>query len=193
VTVAAVYEREGETLVRRRFVDAEHSIVLRAANVREERTGVHARVSIGCNGASLAWGTFNVEKDEERVRLANSAYGHLNGLAASYPKAYLKHDLDTFCAGLWDEQLAVFAPEPMAGSAESAARRCSCSEAARALPGRDHPVRPAGARQELHDAADGRVGGRRPPARCGRCPSRCRCCSSTSSGRRPRWRTGWAT
>lgn len=110
------YIEEGSALVKRRVADAEHTVTFRAEGVRQERTGVHSRVSVICNGAMLAWSNFNVEKDEDRVRLANSAYTHLNGLAAVYPKTHLKNDLDSFCAGLWDAQLAQTMPVEMAGT-----------------------------------------------------------------------------
>lgn len=109
------YETEGHALIKRRQADS-HTLLFRAENIRQERTGTHARVSIGCDGATLAWSNFNVERDEDRVRLSNSAYKHLNGLAASYPDRLLKADLDSFCAGLWDAQIAQMMPEMMEGT-----------------------------------------------------------------------------
>ncbi len=60
---------------------------------------------------SLASTNFNVERDEDRVRLANSAYGHLEGKEheldrGELPKNLFKHALDLFCEGLWDNQVA---------------------------------------------------------------------------------------
>lgn len=110
------YEMTGRMLVKRRRVDEDHTLIFSAEGIRQERTGVHARVSLDCNGAVLAWSNFNVEKDEDRVRLSNSAYLHLNGMSAAYPKTHLKNDLDQFCAGLWDAQLATLAPVMMEGT-----------------------------------------------------------------------------
>lgn len=110
------YASEGHALVKRRQVDMEHTVVFSAEGIRQERTGVHARISVDCNGAVLAWSNFNVEKDEDRVRLSNSAYLHLNGMSAVYPKTHLKNDLDQFCAGLWDAQLGQLAPVQMNGT-----------------------------------------------------------------------------
>jgi hypothetical protein len=112
------YVTDGHALVKRRQVDTEHAMLFRAEGIRQERTGVHARITLDCNGAVLAWSNFNIEKDEDRVRLANSAYLHLNGMAAAYPKTHLKSDLDQFCAGLWDAQIAELAPVLMAGTLE---------------------------------------------------------------------------
>jgi hypothetical protein len=89
-----------------------------AQDVRRERAGIHARVDISINNVTLAYSTFNIEKDEDRVRLANSAFAQYekNGVALDYPKPLVKKDLDVFCDGLWDETLAVSMPERMAGA-----------------------------------------------------------------------------
>lgn len=81
-----------------------------ATRLRMERTGFHAKVAIQCNGVTLAYDTFNVDRDSDRTRLANSAYTKLIGgrpskerpERADYPLVYLSDDLDHFCAGLGD-------------------------------------------------------------------------------------------
>lgn len=125
--MSSEYGVEGNALVKRRSA-GDKALLFRAEGVRQERTGVHARVSVACNGAILAWSNFNIEKDEDRVRLTNSVYSHFeqrNGSGKAeglpgYPKTYLKSDLDQFCAGLWDAQLQQTMPEMMAGSMERA-------------------------------------------------------------------------
>jgi hypothetical protein len=116
--MSSSYGVEGAALTKRREIDDEHAITFRAEGIRQERTGVHGRVTVVCNGAVLAWSNFNVEKDEDRVRLANSAYTHLNGLSVVYPKTHLKNDLDQFCAGLWDAQIGQMMPVQMNGTLE---------------------------------------------------------------------------
>lgn len=79
-----------------------------AQDVRKEKTGTHAKIAISMNWVSLGWTNFNIERDEDRVRLANSAYAHLDGEAhaldkVEMPKNSFKHALDLFCEGLWDE------------------------------------------------------------------------------------------
>jgi AAA domain len=121
------YEIQGDTLVRCQRA-AGHELLFRAAHIRQERSGVHARIELTCDGAVLAWSNFNVERDEDRVRLSNSAYSHFqhrNGTGKiaglpGYPKEYLKNDLDMFCAGLWDAQVAQTMPVEMAGTLEPA-------------------------------------------------------------------------
>lgn len=90
------------------------NIIFRAKNIRQERTGVHATIIIGQDTAILAQDVFNVERDPERVRLANSAYqGVSRFLRESYHKDDLKHDLDMFCVGLWERFIASVIPEPL--------------------------------------------------------------------------------
>ncbi len=112
------YEADGTTLRYRRRLTFGPEILIEADAIRRERTGVHAKVSILASTVVLAWGVVNVEKDEERVRLTNSAYRQLtasmNGTAKQlgdeYPNGYLKHEVDTFCRGLWDQHLARVLP-----------------------------------------------------------------------------------
>ncbi len=92
-------------------------LTIRAEAIRQERTGIHARLTVMINGVALAWSNFNVEKDEERVRLTNSAHKHLNGAAKDYPAAYLKKDIDNFVYGLWDAYVRSDLSERVAGSA----------------------------------------------------------------------------
>lgn len=90
-----------------------------AHNVRPERTGVHARVTIAYGTTVLAYSAFNVERDEERVRLTNSAWSSLGEVTRrAYVKQDLKHDLDIFCLGLWDASLTLGSPQLMEGDAQ---------------------------------------------------------------------------
>ncbi len=104
-----VYETEEDWIVHRYPLLGTGNILRFAAkDVRKERTGVHANVSISMNWVTLGWSNFNVEKDEDRVRLSNSAYKHLDGQsidAAEFPANFFKHALDLFCIGLWDEHV----------------------------------------------------------------------------------------
>lgn len=105
------YETEEDWIVQKYTLLATGNILRYAAkDVRKDRTGVHANVAISLNWITLGWSTFNIEKDEDRVRLANSAYKHLdketNALdMAEFPAQVFKHALDLFCIGLWDEHV----------------------------------------------------------------------------------------
>ena len=102
------YEREDDWLVHRYPLQTGNVMRFAAKDVRRERTGIHAQVAISMNWVSLAWTNFNVERDEDRVRLANSAFQHLDDSSheldrTEFSKNVMKHALDLFCLGLWDE------------------------------------------------------------------------------------------
>mgnify|MGYP001603292740 FL=1 len=85
--------------------------------IRQERTGVHARLSLALNDDVLAWTNGNVEKDDERVRLRNSFYLKLSAhTAAAYSKEQCKQDLDDFCGELWERWIGQAMPEELAGA-----------------------------------------------------------------------------
>lgn len=85
------------------------TLTVRASEVRRERTGVHARLAVYLNQRLLAWSNFNVERDEDRVRLANSALRVMEetGLEVdhAYCKPRLKTWLDVFSSGVWAARL----------------------------------------------------------------------------------------
>ena len=93
-----------------------HSVSFRAEKISEEKTGIHARLTISADRLMLAWSYLNVERSEDRTRLANNAHQQLNGdFAKDYPKEELRRCLDHFCAGLWDTYTANYLPESMSG------------------------------------------------------------------------------
>lgn len=103
-----------------RSLSPESSLTYTAQKVRKERTGIHASLDIALRGSAtthvLAWSVLNVERDDERVRLANSAHLSLGEpLQQLFPKNYLKHDLDQFCFRLWDAILEASLPEDVCG------------------------------------------------------------------------------
>lgn len=115
------YEREDNDVLSFTRTVNTYRFRFKAERVRQERTGVHARVAIALNGVDLAWGYFNIDKDEDRVRFSNSAYKMIapeyrgNGLV-EYPTDYLRKDLNDFCAGLWVAKVEQFMPEAMEGA-----------------------------------------------------------------------------
>lgn len=97
-------------------------LCMRAEQVHEERTGVHAKVSILGNDRLLTYSVLNVDRSEDRIRLANHAHKllapSLNGTALVYTAAFLQDDLQSFCAGLWQAHIAGDMPEMMEGELE---------------------------------------------------------------------------
>ena len=101
------YEHDGPDLVQSYKLATGNIVSYRARDVTRERTGIHGRVAIQVNHVTLAWSTFNIERDEDRVRLSNSAYTAWGDSAeldkADWPKTSLKKALDIFCEDLWNE------------------------------------------------------------------------------------------
>lgn len=98
-------------------------LCMRAEQVHEERTGIHAKVFILQGERLLTYSVLNVDRSEDRIRLANHAHKllapSLNGTAQLYTAGFLQDDLQGFCAGLWDAHIgAQPLPEWMAGNAE---------------------------------------------------------------------------
>ena len=91
----------------------------RAENIRKERTGLHAKVMLGANSSLLAYSYFNLERDEERVRLSNSAHRSMpEALQVIYSKDQLKHDLDIFSTLIWPKWVESLTPSYVVGSTE---------------------------------------------------------------------------
>ncbi len=88
-------------------------LTFKAEQIAKERTGIHARITISARHEILSWSYLNIERHEDRVRLANVAHTTLK--ADDYSKDDMRHDLDSFCAGLWDFHLSQYIPEDMIG------------------------------------------------------------------------------
>ncbi len=93
-------------------------LTFKAEKLGEERTGVHARVSIFGQRENLSWSYLNIEKREERSGLATSAHSVLK-TEIPYGKDDMRRDLDSFCAGLWEFHVASFKSEVMSGDNEN--------------------------------------------------------------------------
>ncbi len=75
---------------------------------------------LGGGWITLASTLYNVERDEDRLRLSNSAFSQLEKAASKVdleemPKSFLKHALDLFCIDLWEEVVSKAEGEMMAG------------------------------------------------------------------------------
>lgn len=92
------------------------TLIFMAQGVRKEKTGVHATVTIALDNERLAWSNFNVERDEDRVRLANSAHKALEGLEREvWTQDDMRRALSAFCAGLWGQHMGAVPTGAMAG------------------------------------------------------------------------------
>lgn len=92
-------------------------IIFRAENVRSEKTGVHARLLIYYNTTMLCGSVFNIERDEDRNRIVNTAHRMLGqDRDAIIDKADLKHELDLFAFSVWPTLMSVERPRAVKGA-----------------------------------------------------------------------------
>lgn len=115
------YERVGAGVVQRviPIEGVDVGLVLRAEDIRKERTGVHAKVTIGVGSVRIDGDTFNIGRREDRTRLANSALKSplIEDLAPRL-KMMLDHELLLFLEGLWDFEVGKNEPERRGGAIE---------------------------------------------------------------------------
>lgn len=93
------------------------TLIFKADKLKEEKTGIHAKISVYLNNILLENSLFNIERSEDRVRLANAAYKGLKGRVDKevYSETDMRSDLTTFCNGLWDFYLSKCTPELQLG------------------------------------------------------------------------------
>jgi len=114
------YQCEGEAI----SWQLDNGIRFSASDIHQERTGIHAKAEIHNNDETLSWGICNIEKHEDRTRLANAAYAQMpKSLTDTYSKEQFRSVLDKFCLGLWDNYLFRFVPEPMFGDEDESPLR----------------------------------------------------------------------
>ena len=92
-------------------------IRFKAEGLNRQRTGTHAKIALGCDSMVLAWGYTNIDRDEDRVRLANSAWRALpEALQAVYTNEAMTHDLGLFALQAWDAWVETEAPLMVVGN-----------------------------------------------------------------------------
>ena len=112
------YQHDGDSIIWQKTICG-HNIIFQAAKLSEQRTGVHARISLSYDYIDLGWSYFNIERNEDRTRLAFAAHKLLSeDISKSYSKDDLRHDLDGFCLGLWSFHLSSWTSELMVGDIE---------------------------------------------------------------------------
>ena len=97
-----------------------------ASDLRKTGTGVHAKVVLKLDDRLLTHNTFNIERDDERGRLTNSAYKILSGnqmLANLFTQGMLKHDMDLFCLHAYPQWIGQQRPTYMVPAGEREAPR----------------------------------------------------------------------
>ena len=118
-TPLSPYRLERDTVLFDRKLETGHLFTIRATDIRKQPTGIHARISVLLDAKTMAWTNGNVERDEDRLRLANSAHKMLERTseeaALACGKSQVKLYLDSFCAALWDTWIAATMPEEVGG------------------------------------------------------------------------------
>jgi len=116
VSVLLGGKRPSYQLIEDAIVWQHEPVQFRAENIRREKTGVHGKTTILHKYHPLAWSVFNLERAEERTKLAKAAFARLNPeVKNQYPEDSLKQDFDLFCGDLWRFYLSHYAPELIYG------------------------------------------------------------------------------
>ena len=101
------------------MVGGVYTIRFRAEDVRQERTGIHAKLLIGADNSLCAWDNFNIERNSERVRLANGAHSKFQeSLQILYTAKQLQHDLDIFATLVYPKWVETMIPSLVVGFSE---------------------------------------------------------------------------
>jgi hypothetical protein len=107
------YERVDDGLAQRIVLEEGAVLTLAASDLRPERTGVHGKLRILINNVEMAYSALNLDRDEDRSRLANQAFKefgpHLqrnkNGTHTHYTDADFRKDVRRFTGGLWQARV----------------------------------------------------------------------------------------
>ena len=128
-TKPLVLQVKDNTVIASRQVDVETAVVFTARNVAKERSGIHARMEIciewrgKAQPTSLGWSLFNIERDEDRLRLSNKCHAMLGPVLKNLvSKDGLKHDFDYFAANVWDKLLGAHLAMRVPGDLEPTAK-----------------------------------------------------------------------
>lgn len=114
-------KRPAYQLIEDAIVWQHEPVQFKAENVRQERTGLHGKTTILHKYHPLAWSVFNLERAEERTKLAKAAFARLKPeVKNQYSEGDLKQDFDLFCADLWRFHLSHYAPELIYGDEKPA-------------------------------------------------------------------------
>jgi len=107
-------KRDGLTVVHDSHLPSGEVLGFRAEQLRRERTGIHARISLLLDGGILAWDTFNLERSADRIKLANVAWKRIErmeGVKDVLIQASYQDYLHTFCRQAWPTWAGHFRPQ----------------------------------------------------------------------------------
>jgi hypothetical protein len=106
---------EFDVIASHRVADVE--LVIRAREIRSEKTGVHANVEILYGGRSLGYDTFNIGRNRDRHDLSRRCHARFTDeLKKVFALASLETYVDEFCRNLYPESLKNFSPTLVTGN-----------------------------------------------------------------------------
>ena len=116
---------DGTVHMRRELLDGSY-VIFDARNVRREKTGIHAEVTISHGdrhdpeySKPIAWDTFNVSRHTDRNRLANDAWDSTWSSTKNGPNEVTKRSIQVhlmhFCMGAYPASLEISMPEKVKG------------------------------------------------------------------------------
>mgnify|MGYP003677907111 FL=1 len=108
----------------RAFENLPDVLKFEATSIHMERDRPYAVITVMLNTRVLAFDDMCLSKNEERVRLTNSAYRMLEGntvLTDQYSKEFFKHELDLFCRDVWPAHLGASTGVLLAGDTSPSA------------------------------------------------------------------------
>lgn len=92
-------------------------ITYTAQDIRRERTGTHAKISIKAQNYTVAYDTFNITRNEDRARLVKSAIKAMPK-GAQYDETIIKLGLDDFANIIWDQMVEAQMGKMMNGATD---------------------------------------------------------------------------
>ena len=100
-------------------VEGGFKIRIKATNLEQNRTGLHAKLYLGVNNTLSAWSYFNLDRDNERGRLCNSAHlKYPETLKNVFSREQLKHEVDIFATLVWQKWVDSVKPTYVVGMSE---------------------------------------------------------------------------
>ena len=94
-------------------------MIIIAEGIRQDKSGIHAGLTIGLDSTLLAYTNCNIERDEERTRLINKAFTYLEpDIQKQCNKKEIEHQCAIFSKNLWKAFVNTYLPEDMEGSSE---------------------------------------------------------------------------
>jgi len=88
-----------------------------ADRIRPTQTGAHARISVLVDGRTVAYDSFNVEREKERIHLINSSFTKLP--KGEVDKARFGLFVHSFCLEFWGQWSSQFDAEEIVGDPDA--------------------------------------------------------------------------